>query len=167
MNVANPSRETTPLLRPPHSDLGGGLKRGVPLYRETGFQWKYDIFFFLFFDKPTHLHYAFSSEWRFGTPVVSNSRIHHNDLNQPILEFSKRLGCIFIELYTETWNSTSVAYSHFRLGQDDIWLPWRWWSLILFFRNRSAVWADLHNGWCDWLLCEPHWLHMFLHKERH
>ena len=32
LNVANPSRETTPLLRPPHSDLGGGLKRGVPLY---------------------------------------------------------------------------------------------------------------------------------------
>ena len=31
LNVANPSRETTPLLRPPHSDLGGGLKRGVPL----------------------------------------------------------------------------------------------------------------------------------------
>ena len=25
-NVVNPSRETTPLLRPPHFDLGGGLK---------------------------------------------------------------------------------------------------------------------------------------------
>ena len=37
LNVANPSRETTPLLRPPHSDLRGGPKRGVPLYSAINF----------------------------------------------------------------------------------------------------------------------------------
>ena len=38
-----------------------------------------------------------------------------------------------------------------RLGKEFIWLPRRWWALLLLIRNRKTLWSNLHNRRCHWL----------------
>lgn len=122
--------------------------------------------------------------WGMKTQLYSKLLYYKSHVNNA---FQKETSWEILAYKSSTWNGKLVIHSwcttdevyckrkvyiyiylsciFLRLGQTFIWLPRRRWPLILLFWHWATLRAHIHNGRCDWLLCQPHQQHMFLHKE--